>query len=223
MIASLERLFKDQGGHYTLAVQDGNGRTIASSVAATASLERLRQARLSPDTRSIVTGYFNKIDFKERKLSLLLPASQRLISCIYDEEIEAVLLDNARDLIQVVGTIELDEHGIPQRITDVQEVHPVNTDDIDVIDLLPAHLKSASRNTIHVSVNLSDDKQTYFASLAELGIDHAAYTRDDLIEGLKAEISFLWEDIAREEDENLAPKAVSLKAELHRHFKEIIE
>lgn len=222
LIASLERMFKSQG-HYILEVQDSQGNLIADSISATVSLETLRQSRLSPDTSSIVTGYFNKVDFKERKLSLMLPASQRSISCIYEEDIEPVLLANARDLIQVVGTIELDEHGSPVRITDVQEVHPVDTTDIDIIDLLPEYLKSISRNHLHVAVDLSEDKQTYVASFEELGIDHAAYTRDDLIEGVRAEISFLWQNIAREEDKNLAPKAILLKAALQRIFKEISE
>jgi len=222
LIASLERMFKDQG-HYALEIYDSRGAVIANSIAAIATLDSLRQSRLWPDTSAIVTGYFNKIDFKERKLSLLLPGSQRLISCIYEEDIEPVLLANARDLIQVVGTIELDEHGVPLRITDVQEVHPVDTSDIDIIDLLPEYLKSVSRNNLHVSVDLSEDKQTYIASLDELGIDQAAYTRDDLMEGLRAEMSFLWTSIALEKDENLSPKAISLKVQLRNYFKEISE
>lgn len=80
-----------------------------------------------------------------------------------------------------------------------------------------------SRNNLQVSVDLSEDKQTYTASLDELGIDHAAYTRDDLVEGLRAELSFLWTNIALESDDNLSPKAISLKVQLHSYFKEISE
>ncbi|TFL18463.1 hypothetical protein [Jannaschia formosa] len=223
IIASLGKMFGSQGGHYRLSVEDQAGNVIADSVSATDALEQLRQARLTPGTHSIVTGYFNKVDFKERKLSLLIPDTGRSISCLYEEDIEAALLENARDLIQVVGTIELDEDGNPQRITDVQEVHPVNTDDIDLIELIPHYLKASQLNNLQIKVEMSEDKQTYFAKLDDLGIDHAAYTRADLIESLEAELDFLWKNVAQEDDDNLAPKARLLKAELRRLFKEISE
>lgn len=223
IIASLGRMFGGQGGHYRLSVEDKAGKVIVDSASATDALEQLRQARLSPGTHSIATGYFNKVDFKERKLSLLIPSTGRLISCLYEEDIEPALLENARDLIQVVGTIELDEDGNPQRITDVQEVHPVNTDDIDLIELLPDYLKPNELNNLRVTVEMSEDKQTYFARLDELGIDHAAYTRTDLVGALEAELDFLWQNIAREDDGNLAPKARLLKEALKKLFKEISE
>lgn len=223
IIASLGKIFGGQGGHYRLSVEDKAGNVIVDSVSATDALEQLRQARLSPGTHSIVTGYFNKVDFKERKLSLLIPSIGRLVSCLYEEDIEPALLENARDLIQVVGTIELDEDGNPQRITDVQEVHPVNTDDIDLIELLPDYLKANELNNLRITVEMSEDKQTYFAKLDELGIDHAAYTRSDLIDAFEAELDFLWKNVAQEDDDNLTPKACLLKAELRKLFKEISE
>ncbi len=223
ILASLGKMFFGQGNQYRLSIEDKARNVIVDSTSAIDSLERLQQARLSPGTHSIVTGYFNKVDFKERKLSLLLPSTGRLISCLYEEDIEPVLLENARDLIQVVGTIELDENGIPQRITDVQEVHPVNIDDIYLIELLPNYLKPNELNNLRVTVELSEDKQTYFAKLDELGIDHAAYTRSDLVDALEAELDFLWRNIAQEDDGNLAPKARLLKAELKKLFKEISE
>ncbi|KPF46164.1 hypothetical protein [Rhizobium sp. AAP43] len=223
LLSSLGKMFGGQGGHYRLSVEDRSGHVIVDSLSAINGLERLRLARLSPDTHSIVTGYFTKIDFKERKLSLLIPSTGRLISCLYVEEIEPALLENARDLIQVVGTIELDEDGNPQRITDVQEVHPVNTDDIDLIELLPDYLKSNELNNLRVTVELSEDKQTYFGKLDDLGINQAAYTRSDLIEALEAEIDFLWKNVAREDDDNLAPKAQLLKSRLRTLFKEYSE
>lgn len=223
IIASLGKMFGGQEGHYRLSVKNKAGDVIVDSVSAVGSLERLRQARLSPGTHSIVTGYFNKVDFKERRLSLLIPSTGHLISCIYEEDIEPALLENARDLIQVVGTIELDDDGNPKRITDVQEVHPVNVDDIDLIDLLPDYLKANELNNLRISVELSEDKQTYFAKLDELGIDQAAYTRSDLVDALEAELDFLWMHVAQEDDEHLAPKAHLLKTKLKRLFKEISE
>lgn len=223
IISSLEKMFGGHSGHYRLSVRDKGGEIIVDGVLAADTLEQLRQSRISAETRSIITGYFNKVDFKEHKLWLLIPSAGRLISCLYDEDIEPILLENARDLIQVVGTVELDEDGIPTRITDVQEVHPVNTDDIDLIEILPDYLKANELNNLRVTVELSEDKQTYFAKFDELGIDHAAYTRSDLVDALEAEIDFLWKNVAQEDDTKLAAKALLLKGELKRLFKEISE
>ncbi len=49
IISSLGKMFGGQGGHYCLAVEDKLGNEIVDSVSATDTLERLRQARLSPD------------------------------------------------------------------------------------------------------------------------------------------------------------------------------
>lgn len=223
IISSLGKMFGGKAGQYQLLVEDADGTVLASSSAATNSLERFYQSRVAADTRSIVTGYFNRVDFKERKLSLLLPDSGHSVSCFYDPDIEPTLLENARDLIQVVGTVELDGNGIARRITDVQEVHPVNTDDIDIVELLPDYLKPNELNNLRVEVELSEDKQTYFAKFDGLEIDLAAYTRNDLVSALEAELEFLWKNIAQEDDESLAPKARLLKAELIKYFKEISE
>ena len=72
-------------------------------------------------------------------------------------------------------------------------------------------------------MELSEDKQTFFAKLDELGIDHAACTRSDLVDALEAELDFLWRNVAQEDDDNLAPKARLLKVELKKLFKEISE
>jgi hypothetical protein len=44
-----------------------------------------------------------------------------------------------------------------------------------------------------------------------------------LEDALEAEIDFLWKNIAQEPDDNLAPTAILLKAELKKLFKEISE
>ena len=71
-------MFEGQGSHYRLAVEDKSGRVIADSVSSSAAIARFRESRLSPDTHTIVTGYLNKVDFKEHKIWLLIPSSGRL-------------------------------------------------------------------------------------------------------------------------------------------------
>lgn len=221
IISSVGKMFSGNSGRYRLDVEDKSGQVLVSGEDVFSTVESWRQSKSSKDTLSILTGYVSKVDFKERKLTLHIPSTGRLITCIYEEQIEGVLLENARDLVQVVGTIDLDDDGNPKRITDVQEVHAVNIDDIDVIELLPANLKPNALNNLRVKVELTEDKQTYLAALPELGIEVAAYTRSDLVSSLEAEIGFLWKNIAKEDDSLLAAKAKELKDKLNTLFVEI--
>lgn len=224
ILTALEKMFERQGNHYLLTIEDSHEVTIADSKAAAEYIPRIKESRLPINTQMIVTGILTKIDFKEHKLWLFMSETGRTVECIYDEDVEQTLLENARDLIQVIGTIEIDEGGNPKRVTDIQEIHSVNIDDMDIIDILPANLYGVPQGSpmeMKVKVSLSDDGQSYCAEIPVFGIDLAAHTRIDLIDSLTAEISFLWENIARESDENLAPKAQLLKARLHQYFREV--
>ena len=220
ILSSLGKMFNEQRGPYRLDVEDRERNIIATSSSASEAIEKFRKSRIPENTYSIVAGFFNRIDFKEKKFSIQVQSGYT-VNCFYDEEVEPVLLENARDLIQVVGMVEVDDNGRPKRITDVQEVHAVDKSDIDVLEVLPDYLKSISLNNMQAHVSLSDDNQTYFASIEDLGIESAAYTRDDLIEGLRAEIDFLWKQIAMEDDNDLTEQAIAVKNNLLKHFKEM--
>lgn len=94
----------------------------------------------------------------------------------------------------------------------------IDTNDIDLVEILPDSIKLSGSSTLRIIVDLSEDKQTYFAKLNEFEIDLAAYTRADLIESLKSEINFLWNNIAQEDDGNLTAKARLLKNNLKQYL-----
>lgn len=222
LLGSIEKIFSKRSGNVGLIVEDAHGIALLDDEKAGISIDRLREYGKEPtETATIVTGYLTRVDFRERKLFLQLPTTNRTISCNYNEIVEPILLESPRDLIQVVGTIELDDNGDPERITDVDEVHPVDTNDVDILDLLGKDLKPNKLNNLWIKVNLSDDKQTYSAEYFDLDIFVTAYTREDLLDSLEAEIDFLWRNIAKSDDTDLTPKAKTLKKTLLGLFKEI--
>lgn len=158
---------------------------------------------------------------EDQSMKLIVTSPPYNIGKSYEKRspLDQYIQDQAQVISECVRLLH--PNGNPQRITDVQEVHPVNTDDIDVIDLLPEYLKAKELNNLRVQVHLSEDKQTYFARLDELGIEQAAYTRSDLVDALQAELEFLWNNIAKETDEKLSPKARVLKEALQKFFQEM--
>ena len=208
---AVERMLP-QRGTVSLSIEKEDGNVVLQQSRARQFLRQLHSPTdepLAPAT--VLTGYLTKVDFRERKMFLQVPDTQKVIPCNYDERAENVILSAPRELIQVVGTVELDENGSPVRITDVEEVFAIDDDDIDIVTLLPPFVKSKSSNEIVVEVELSDDKQSYTARFSPLGIEIAALTREDLVESLRTEIEFIWEEFAQEEHGNLAPSGIELK------------
>lgn len=128
------------------------------------------------------------------------------------------LFPDKNSLPTIKDLIDLDFTGGKSSVEFIRQGRDDSTDDIDITEILPDYLRANQNNNLRVSVNLSEDEQTYFAKLDVLGIEQAAYTRFDLVDALKAELDFLWKHVALEDNANLAPKALSLKAELKRLF-----
>ncbi len=145
---SFENMFGGEAKKYALSIEDKVGEVLADHDSTLKGVERLklvlpRLAERSGFTIPAVTGTISKVDFQKSEVSLLVPGLRRPLSCEYPREFEKFILDGARDLIQVEGVIEADENEVPQRITEISRIHALNTDDIEVSDVLPENLEVA--------------------------------------------------------------------------------
>ena len=67
---------------------------------------------------------------------------------------------------------------------------------------------------------LDESKQIFVITDDSLNINVYAQTREQLAEDLESELFFLWDEYAKEDSENLTPKANKLKQELLHRCKE---
>ena len=208
---------------YDLEIKSPTGREYFSSRRASPNIERL----IKPEdpssaiaTVGVVTGRFIEVDFEARKLKILYPPTSRALDCIYEDDVEGVLLDNPRELIQVVGSVELTEDGMPSRITEVRDILEVDLDEIELVEIPLTEGVLVPKAPMTLTPRLSENQQAYETDIESLDITIAAFTRAELIEALEEEIAVLWEEYATEDDERLTAGAQELKAMLKRYFKE---
>jgi hypothetical protein len=187
-----------------------NSKTIHAHCSAMADAAR----SVAEDYMTVVTGRLIRIDFEQKKLVIQHPVTRKLLDCFYNEEVESMLLENRRELIQVTGNVVMDDNDLPKEISDVvciQEVDitPIELDDIPNND----HTLRFKEPTILTPV-LDDSQQLFVVKDAHLGLDIFAYTRAEIIGDAKSEIAFLWNEYALAQDEDLTANALMLKKNL---------
>ena len=187
---------------------------------------RLRVLSNRPPTTSAtraVIGTLLAIDFAERKLKLWHPATSRTFDCIYAalDGIEPLLVANARELVQVIGTVEVDAGDHPVRVVEVIEIRPVDLDPIPVPVFTVDNVAVQPVTDRQLQPRLDETSQLFLLEDSELGIDLAEETRADLDDALRHLLPVLWTDYARAPDAELTEDARALKYRLLAAFTEV--
>lgn len=167
-------------------------------------------------------GILDGIDFGERKLKLVLPTTRRAIECFYLEEAEPMLLANPRELIQVVGQVQVDADGEPLKVVETKAIREVDLEPLPLLPFLVDGRRIAPREPRLLTPQLDDETQQIFVLIDEaLGIDLVAETRVELEESFSALLPHLWRSYALADDSELALDAQRLKLKLRAAFKEV--
>lgn len=167
--------------------------------------------RIEPQT---VTGQLDAVRFNERKLDLYYAPKRRKLECTYSDELEPMLWENRRDLIQVRGKVVLDIDGHPQRIDDVEEILE--------LDLSPFRLREfpvedgtiRAKEPLLVTPFMSEDEQLLCLDYEAWDLMVYAPTRQELMQELQDHMEMLWLEFATEDDEKLDASARDLKHRL---------
>jgi len=166
------------------------------------------------DYMTVVTGRLIRIDFEQKKLVIQHPVTRKPLDCYYNEEIEAMLLENRRELIQVTGNVVLDDNELPQGISDVVCIQEVDLSPIEFGEIVQDGQRLRFKSpTVFVPV-LDDSQQLFVLKDDQLGLDICAYTRGEITEDVKSEIAFLWNEYALASDADLTEGALALKRNL---------
>jgi len=169
-----------------------------------------------------VTGTLSRVDFSARKLTIIYPVTNnREMDCFYPEELEDLLFENRRGLLQVTGSMILDDSGVPKSIIDVSDIREV--------DLSPYTFSAVSHDSISLKAVqaielqpfLDETKQLICLVDVDLGIDVYAETRHKLSQELDEQIAMLWREYVLVDDDVLDELALNLKKKLQISFVEV--
>ena len=142
---------------------------------------------------------------------------------MYSTDIEENLLAQRRDWIQVTGNVVLDAAGNPKRVTDVEEVRPLDLSPIELKDFPDDESGSTLRFVKPFSLTPTQDstRQVLLLDYEPLNIHVHAMTREELEDALYGLIWVLWDDYTQTQDADLTAPARDFKARLQEAIQEV--
>ena len=169
----------------------------------------------------VITGELKRIDFAERKLTLIYPPTSKELACIYDEDIEDLLYARRRALIQVTGRVLLDDEGAPRQIIDVTDIRDLDLSPLvlDTVHFGGLHIQASP--PLSVEPELDGTQQLLCVVQEALGINVFAPTREALLAELNEQMAMLWREYALAPDAELDDQAAMLKQALRARFAEV--
>lgn len=169
----------------------------------------------------IITGRLKSINFDERKIVIQYPVTKKDLDCFYNDDIEDMLIDNRRQLLQITGDVTLDDDNYPRKISDVINIQEIDLSPILLSEISYGDLTLRFKNPVHLIPELDETEQLYKVSFQDLCIDINEYTRIDLENAVSEHIVFLWNEYAKEKNENLTNEAIILKNKLLQLIEEV--
>ncbi len=214
-LKSLEALCPELDADYAVEVSGYNGAVLARLETATRRYLRATSwaeaGEEDYDTQAI-TGRLVMIRVGGRD-QIAVVSNQREIRCSYPSELEGVISQLvAGSMVEVTGIARLDSQGIVQEISEVFSV--------DTVVLVPFRIKAFSwdnhrfilKRAVSCQPDFRNGLWVYECEL--LGLHAYAETREQALSDFHEEFAAIWDGIAQEKDDALAPDALALKAEL---------
>ncbi len=198
-----------------------NGDRLLSSIAAHAFVEDQRRPRISAASAGVVNGELTEIDFAARRITLRLLGVKKDIACSYEDAVEPTLLEHPRELIQVFGSVAVDARGVPKTIEAVEFIRPIQEEEEISFDSFVVDAKSVrARHKLTINIRFDREEQLFVATVPPLDIETVGETRDDVADGILAEVRLLWRNYAQEDAGRLTASAGRLRSHLLEIFEE---
>jgi hypothetical protein len=221
MLSCVERLSPSPGSGFRSELAGGNAVPVPFDDRSAGCIGELRRA---PDARSevqTVTGRLDAIAFGEHRLTIIYAPKRRALECFYDEQIELMLLENRRDLIQVTGRVIMDDDGHPRRIVEVEQIQELDLSPFTTEDVECGSLVLHPRRRLDIRPSVSEDEQLVRIEYPPWGLDVFASTRAELYGEFREQIAMLWVEYATADDVALSDAAVKVKRCLLSDWEEV--
>lgn len=221
MVACTARLSPPVGSGHRCEVSGADVSPISFDENLPSRLEPLLRPAEAQREIQTVTGRLQAIDFVKHVLRIHHAPSRRVLECFYEEDVESMLLDNRRDLIQVTGQVVLDEQGQPKEIVAVDQIwdldlSPLALSEVDVRDVhLHAH------ETLELAPVLSEDEQLVCLIHEPWSLDVFAPTRAELLIEAKEQLAMMWKEYVQVSDDMLSEPAQRVKRQLSKDWVEV--
>jgi len=210
-----------RGSGWTLEVT-GMGTTRILGENAHRRLEEL--ARLLEDgplvERGTVTGELRAIDFARKQITLLHPAESRELVCSYSEAEEVALINQRLSLVHVTGRLIRDVTGRIASIDEVDRIEIFDASPIEIgrIETAGGAIRPRQPLRLEPFQDHEAGKQWMTAEYPDLNLLVTAPTRSALVDAIRDELAFLWEQYVIDAATPLSVGGRGLRERLHALF-----
>jgi hypothetical protein len=216
LLDGLERLAPHPNYEVELTVAQA-GKPVCHAARLRGFSEKLLRAPSSSGRQAIV-GTLMEISFEQRRIKVRHRRTQRLLSCSYEDAVEASLLEHPREDVIIFGVMSLNAAGQVEQIDRVDHIEPVDLSPITISELLHGNEWIKARQSLRAIVEFNEHEILYEANLEELDLATFGETRELLESALSDELSILWRRYALADDEKLTRKAQVLKRRMLASF-----
>ena len=221
LFAATKKIFNSFSHEIPLILTDGRNRSRVSTATISQSYDQVwNNRKLDLATFPVLIGRVSAISFKNRKVTFAIPQNMKTVSLNYLKEHEEILVQSARELVEIHGDVTIDEFGAIRKVEDIREFVPVDLTDMKIEDLIPTFLEVKGKFDSSVKIELCDDQSVYYGTYKPLEIYAGGHSRASIENEIRSELSVLWKEIVKESDENLSYLARSMKQKLYSMFRE---
>lgn len=166
-----------------------------------------------------ITGYLNRIDIEKEEIQIKLNSGCHLDVCYSSlQNIESFLLDNLLKPVHVYGDIVFNKNDKPVSISRVVKILTVDESPIEVSKVRINERDYYAEPPLIFEVTF-DTKTFYYGLEGEFIYYIYDETRTDLEKTLEAELEFLWNEYAEEQNDPLSLDALELQSKLRNRLK----
>lgn len=209
------------GSGYRYELLNGTGAAIALEETLPNRIESLLTSPTERAELQTVTGRLDAIAFGEHKLTIIYAPKRRALECFYDEDLEPMLLENRRDLIQVTGRVIMDDDNHPKRLEEVEQIRDLDLSPFVLNEVAGAGFRLRPRQSIPLQPSLSETEQLICIEHSAWDLDVFAPTRGELFQELKEQVLMLWTEFARASADALSAPARRVKEQLLEDWEEL--
>lgn len=209
------------GSGYRYELFNGTGSAIALEETLPNRIESLLTSPTECAELQTVTGRLDAIAFGEHKLTIIYAPKRRALECFYDEDLEPMLLENRRDLIQVTGRVIMDDDNHPKRIDEVEQIRDLDLSPFVLSEVAGAGFRLRTRKSVLLQPLLSEMEQLICLEHSAWDLNVFAPTRGELFQELKEQVLMLWTEFARAADDALSAPARRVKEQLLKDWEEL--
>jgi len=171
-------------------------------------------AETEPD-RETINGELIEINVADRQITIVPVGSNRRLQITYPEDLEDVLLENRRSLIQVTGRVLRDENEEVKKMFDLESISPLDLSPLEINEVEHGGVRLRLREPLHLQPRLGAGNPHFLTvEEASSGLDAFAGTVSEIVEEVAESLVVGWRNYAQAPDAELSRKALSLKHNL---------